>query len=297
MKNSNLSKKIDFIGIGFPKSATSYIADLIMQHPMLHIPKQKEMWYFFEKDKLHIFSEIPKNKNYSMEWYLNHFNYSDKNLLNGEFTPTYIYDIGALKKIKKYFPNIKVLISIRNPVEMIYSQFNYFLGSVVDNTDEDFSLIFQDEKYNSLIEMGNIGTHLKNVYEIFDAKNVIVLFHEDIKRNPLKEIQKFYSFLNVDSIFEPIVDFQYNESRIYRYKKIKILANSLYKGINNSNLTFLKGIFFNNLTHKIYHAINTKKYKFKPLDEKSKQKLIEIYLNEINEVEKIFNIDLKHWKK
>ena len=38
--------RIDFIGIGAPKSGTTWLADCLRRHPQIFVPEQKELMYF-----------------------------------------------------------------------------------------------------------------------------------------------------------------------------------------------------------------------------------------------------------
>ena len=47
-------------------------------------------------------------------------------LIQGEFTPRYILYKDALLRIKKFYHHVKIIISLRNPLERAYSQYNFF---------------------------------------------------------------------------------------------------------------------------------------------------------------------------
>ena len=45
--------------------------------------------------------------------------------IKGEFSTSYLWDESAAKRIYKEFPNVKIMICLRDPVERMFSQYLY----------------------------------------------------------------------------------------------------------------------------------------------------------------------------
>lgn len=118
MKNTQRSiEGIDFVGIGFQRCATSWLNFMLYEHPEICKPKSG----------LHFFN---KNYNKGKNWYIRSILESCKNrngeIKLGEFSTTYSYPEHhnvVFNRISRDFPNIKILINIRNPIERAQSEY------------------------------------------------------------------------------------------------------------------------------------------------------------------------------
>src|SRR3989344_1753054 len=101
--------KLDFVGIGAEKAGTTWLADCLGDHPEIYIPRQKELFFFNKYDPHYL---TVKNYRYKrgISWYKSQFRQSQPQTLKGEFSPTYIYDNEASFRIKKHFPDAKIIV-------------------------------------------------------------------------------------------------------------------------------------------------------------------------------------------
>jgi len=110
---SETSNYPTYIGIGAMKSATTWLSECLRYHPEIFISSPKE---------IHFFSI---NYDKGMNWYLKHFNKSSNYKSKGEFSVSYLSHPEASKRIKKNLGEIKLLVSLRNPVERFISHYKY----------------------------------------------------------------------------------------------------------------------------------------------------------------------------
>ena len=101
-------KKLDFIGIGVQKSATSWVFQSLIEHPEIQAGKEKEINFFNFKYQ------------YGYHWYQNRF--FDSELLTGEFSTQYFWDKNVPERIYQFNPDIKLILCLRNPVDRAFSQ-------------------------------------------------------------------------------------------------------------------------------------------------------------------------------
>ena len=111
--------KVDFMGIGAQKGGTTWIAKCLSEHPDICMSEPKEILYF---NKFSSFSNKCPINNYhkkTFSWYRKHFLHCKKGQINGEFSAEYFYDKEAPRLIRKYFPDIKliVLLDYRNNIK------------------------------------------------------------------------------------------------------------------------------------------------------------------------------------
>ena len=178
--------KLDFIGIGAQKAGSTWLYKNLSQHPQVNINK-KEINFF--NDKFSFYSKrFGSNYDKGLDWYKLKLNI-EENQLNGEITPNYLYDSKVPKRINKHFPKIKILVVLRNPIDRAYSQFD-FANKVLHVGDDFLETI---EKESEFIERSLYYKQLKRYYDLFDDKQIKVLFLHEIKKNP----QKANSLLNL----------------------------------------------------------------------------------------------------
>ena len=77
-------------------------------------------------------------------------------IITGDATPTYIFKKSIAKKIKKNFPDAKILILLRNPVNRAYSEFNFIKRFYKINGDFETYikkeiLWINNQKYESIV--------------------------------------------------------------------------------------------------------------------------------------------------
>ena len=179
------SFKLDFVGIGAPKAATTWIAQCLMEHPNICFPKNIKEMHFFNKRHI-AYGNSVQNKNYETKgfnWFKSRFNHCKKNSKKGEFSVSYLSCPAACKRIKKHFPKAKIIVSLRNPIDRVYSAYLY--GKRYGDYKDSFEQTIKKDKY--LLEKGLYGKYLPNYLKNF--KEVKIIFVDDMKKNPKKIIQ------------------------------------------------------------------------------------------------------------
>ena len=102
-----------FLGIGVPRSGTTWLHELFKTHPQVYVPKYRKEINFF-------------NKNYErgIDWYEKYFP-SDvragKYRAIGEITPFYLFHDECIERILKMPSITKLIVNLRNPVNRAYS--------------------------------------------------------------------------------------------------------------------------------------------------------------------------------
>ncbi|MBA4318316.1 MAG: heparan sulfate glucosamine 3-O-sulfotransferase, partial [Flavobacterium sp.] len=133
----------NFLIIGAARCATTWISENLSQHPDIFIPPLKELHFFdthYEK---------------GIAYYESYFdNRSEKAV--GEATPAYLYFPNISSLIQQHLPNVKLIASIRNPVDRAFSHYLYLKAKAkIGDIDSDM-ISFEDKLKvtNRLIEEG-----------------------------------------------------------------------------------------------------------------------------------------------
>ena len=102
-----------FLVIGAPRSGTTWIARNLREHPEICLSKKKEL-HFFDRDE---------NYERGIAYYESFFTRcSEQQHAIGEATPDYIHVPVAAKRIKEHLPHAKLIVSLRNPRDRVYSR-------------------------------------------------------------------------------------------------------------------------------------------------------------------------------
>ena len=115
----------DFIIAGASKSGTSSIYYYLSHHPQILLSHKKEIDFYW------------KNFARGIDWYLAHFpTLTDReDFLTGEATPNYLRFPQVAQRIKDTFPQVKIIILLRNPADRAISWHYHKLNSGLTNQD------------------------------------------------------------------------------------------------------------------------------------------------------------------
>lgn len=116
----------NFLIVGAEKCGTTWLADMLRQHPRAFIPAEKELHYFNRQ-----FSDFPDIKNLNFDkpraWYLKFFSAAKESQIIGEACPAYLWDNFAAVRIHDFDPALKILILLRNPAERTFSAYRFWM--------------------------------------------------------------------------------------------------------------------------------------------------------------------------
>ena len=300
MKNTNMSNKIDFIGIGAPKCGSTWVGKCLEEHPEINFAKVKEVNFFNENfSNLKVGRYFVNEDNYNekgWEWYFKQFPTDKLGKIRGEFSVTYLSSKQAPKRIKKHFPDVKILVTLRNPVDMIYSNYWFCKPAIHGTRTGTFKSYI---KNHDVLKIALYYQHLKIFYDLFSSKNIHIILLDDLKKKPHEVVKELYRFLDVSEDFNPsILTQKVNSSFAIRSEILRTLASwifiILYKILPRSLYNYLRG---NPTLFAVYLKLNTKKAKYPPMQAKEAEYLKNYYKEDIKKLEKLIQKDLSGWYK
>ncbi|MFX1445537.1 MAG: sulfotransferase [Promethearchaeota archaeon] len=291
----------DFIGIGTMKSASGWIFKCLREHPEVSNKNIKELYFF----------NNPFNYKKGINTYYSIFRKSPKNSIKGEYTPSYMLNPEVAFLIHKHFPDVKIIACLRNPAERAYSDYRYNIQEngrfTRYNGFED--TINKDQKF---VERGFYYKQLKSYFELFPRENILILFYEDLVKDPIKFIEDVHRFLGLKNVnYKPSLlnrKLSITGSYIIKYK-LPILNSLIYwldsKIKNTSKLRKLidkSGLENYLLRLRQFNRMkiigkNENVFSIPPLRASTRSYLLNhIYKEDINKLEKLLNKDLSFWK-
>jgi len=278
----------DFIGIGAQKSGTSWVYACLCEHPDVCMP-HKEIRFFSREENW--------SKGYN--WYINKFSSCRKYQRVGEFSTSYLSDINAPQRIYTLFPNIKLIVSLRDPIDRAYSNYiNDIKSGIVNHSTSFLAALKIHPEY---MEQGMYANQLKNYMKYFSQNQILIMIYEDSIIDPKTFIENIYNFIDVDNSFiSEYLQKKINIARIPRHlwvdKGIGMVASLLKSsGLNNIFWKIKKS----GLPDKI-RSINTLSHSSisEELDDNTRRILYEYYdcHSEINAISDIIGRNLNEWR-
>ena len=256
---------IDFIGIGAPKCGTTWLSAQLERHPQIGFAPDKEVYYFADTIARRIAGQELHCFDRGVAWYHKQFPAITGEIkCRGEFCPSYLYSEEAATRIAAYRPDIKLLVCLRPPAEMIYSWYWYGRNAVVTSLPESFEEMMENP---FLRDMGCFARHLRPYLDRFPLKNILVVQFGAIQRDPDRVRRGVYEFLSVAADFKPQVEAGKNPARAPRFPILQSGAQRLYAGIAAVPGVdkLLKSPAIARMLQDTYHLLNTKARKYEPL--------------------------------
>lgn len=196
----------NFFIVGAPKCGTTALSKYLSEHPNIFISGVKEPHYFAE--------DLPKYRHVTKESdYLSMFDGANAASHRvGEASVFYLYSKVALEKIKSFDPNARIIVMLRNPLDMVYSMHSQLLYTR-DETIANFAMAWslcgkrkqgqeipkccRDEKLLFYDEIGMLGAQIERLLDIFPRDQVKIIFYDDFASNTASVYQDVLGFLGL----------------------------------------------------------------------------------------------------
>ena len=278
---------IDFIGIGAPKCGTTWLSAQLEAHPQIGFAPDKEVYFFADTIARRIAGQELRCFDRGVAWYHEQFPaVAGAISCRGEFCPSYLYSEEAASRIAAYRPDIKLLLCIRPPAEMIYSWYWYGRNAVVTSLPKSFKEMMENP---FLRDIGCFARHLRPYLDRFPAKNILVVQFGAILRDPDRVRRGVYEFLSVAADFNPQLEAGKNPARAPRFPMLQSGAQRLYAGISAVPGVdkLLKSPAIAKMLQDTYHLLNTKARKYEPLAPEERLKWEAYYAADQEELSRI----------
>ena len=187
---------VDFIVGGVQKAGTTALHDFLAQHPQVALLRDQALHFF---DKPEHFTGEP-------DYQILHNNFAPGRRwrIAGEVTADYLYYPQALERIARYNPQIKLIVSLRNPTERAFSQWNMrrdkgqepleFLDAL--KRDQEIG-VWKRPRGDGYIARSLYFPQLEKVFDLFPRERVLVLKYEEFRRNPSPTVDRMFDFLGL----------------------------------------------------------------------------------------------------
>ena len=290
-------KKVDAIIIGVGRSGTTSLYEYLDKHPDVCFSNIKEIHYFSLADL------YARGEDYYHSFYK-----SEKHQIKVG-ADTYLFiDKNAAERVKKYNPNIKIIVMLREQVSRAFSGYNYAVNNGYLKESISFTDSIENEnlhiKNSDIIKQNNLCNlyqskyyeHLTYWMKYFPKENFLILKTNELKTNTKVLLNKLSEFLNISEFTDIKWDIKANKAA---ESKSKVLQQFLLNR-NNPMRILLRKILPRKVKSKILHSklpeklsnLNRTETVYKAIKEEE-HKFAEQLLKEDSELlKKEFNISL-----
>jgi hypothetical protein len=148
-------------------------------------------------------------------------------------------------------PNAKLLFLLRNPVDRLYSHYNFARGKLELPENLGFEEFLDlcagfrsgelsaqaagiAEKHLRALEIGEYAAHLKKYVSVFPVDNIKTVFFEHLNRNPVCTMKEIARFAGITPDFYESFEFrQVNTTFSAKRKPLHHLAMALNRGLES----------------------------------------------------------------
>jgi len=273
--------------IGAAKSATTSLHHYLGQHPQILMSRDRWTRFFhidagipnFKKlasqfSPVHLNESIRRYRMMchegvprTLDQYLQQWPTDQAGVLLGESSPTYLYHYAAHERIKERFPEVKLLIVLRQPADRAFSHFKMDLrrGWIKDGS---FQEALQKEPAQVMhfwwgmrqyFRQSIYAPRIAYLQKLFSSEQIKIMFYDDLQKDTQAFMKQILEFLGVDSSYNIDDSLEHNTASADDRAKAQV---------NASARTF---------------------------NPELRNRLTTIYRPDIEKVQEITGVDLSHW--
>lgn len=122
--------------------------------------------------------------------------------LIGESTSSYFRCKYLPQRLHNHNPNSKIIVSLRNPIHRAFS--HYWHERKKGKINFSFEELFENfDLFENWIETGFYNTHLKNYLKYFNIDSIFIIIQEKMLIDKASYYKSILDFLGVDPSFKP----------------------------------------------------------------------------------------------
>jgi hypothetical protein len=192
-------RRIDFAVIGAQKCATSWLFYCLRDHPEILLPRKK--------DEADLFGG-PRHLERGEDWFDGLYPTKSDATICGSVSVDYVYDTNVLRHLCSTFPDARLVLSLRHPIERSVSACNFLvrrgqlpledtstlIGTALDDVAAGRRTIEAEIVTRSLY-----GRQLRAVESVGALERTMIVSFEELARNAESAIAAIYRFLGVST--------------------------------------------------------------------------------------------------
>tara|TARA_B100000674_G_scaffold331624_1_gene276993 strand:- start:431 stop:1252 length:822 start_codon:yes stop_codon:yes gene_type:complete len=172
---------LTFLMVGCQRCGTTWIDAALRDHPEVYLPEDKQS-YFFDR-----------HYERGIDWYLERFDaVGPGHRAVGEIATGYCL-VDVVATVAKHFPDVKILMVVRHPVERLMSNYQ------VRKQEQGWTSLEQAlDSGSDLLERSRYADQLEEILRYWPRDRVKVLFQEDLALDDRAYYRSICEFIGVD---------------------------------------------------------------------------------------------------
>ena len=220
------SRKPNLFLVGAPRCGTTALYTYLAAHPDVFMSPIKELCYF----STDFFQPDPQATLRNEREYLAMFAAAGDQPWMGEASPYYIYSAIAAEAIKAFSPDARLVVTLRNPADMMYSMYLFRVRAAMFHPSQETSPSFEQALadgparlrgerlppgaptepgrclYLCYEELGRYADRVARLIDVFGRRSIHVVVFDDFVSDRQAVYAQLCGFLGVDSSFRPDFD-------------------------------------------------------------------------------------------
>lgn len=217
---------------GAMRCGTTSLNAYLRSHPQITVSRPKEVHFFDNQfDR-------------GVDWYLTHFTPTPATRAIGEATPDYLYSREAPRRIADTYPEIKLLVLLRDPADRAYSHYWHNRSVAKEDMSFEDALAAEPERISadpqsraaySYLDRGRYAEQLERYLQHFATGQILVETFEELQDEPAAVYLRACRFVGVDDTFRPEnLGEQINAYARYRSPALRRLTKPLPKRLRDA---------------------------------------------------------------
>lgn len=176
-----MSRLPNFIYIGPDKAGSSWLHDVLIEHPQVFMTPAKDL-YFFDRyyDK-------------GLDWYAAHFERATDEKIVGEVCQDYLFHPEAAARIEASLTDPRFMVTLRDPVDRAFSSYLYMLKMGQQPGSFGEALKGRPE----LLDHGRYGSGLARFADRFGDDSIYVAVFDDLQADPEGFVGDLFEWLGL----------------------------------------------------------------------------------------------------
>ena len=203
--NRAKDRKVDFVIAGTVKGGTTALDTYLRLNSEICMPQRTKEINFFDTDMLFRLKE----PDYRL--YHSFFKPKKPHRLLGEVSPDYMYGEDFARRIHAYNPKMKIILSLRNPIDRAFSHWNMFRELGFDSLPFGEAIRDEEERTRaqraagkastfSYVDRGYYVEQIRRLRRYFSPQQILTIRQDELQENPRTTLDSIWKFLEIDMV-------------------------------------------------------------------------------------------------
>ena len=273
------SRLPNFLYVGPDKSGSTWLFSILRQHEEVFIPAAKDIYFFDQQYER------------GLEWYLDFFSKVPATASAiGEISHSYLFSSVAADRIKKCLPDVRILSSLRNPVDRCFSHYLYLVSNGLTRQSFEDELKVRPGLTRSSFYADSVACYL----ERFGRARTRFLLFDDLEADAKHYAHEIFAFLDVSCVDG--LDFEtkvrparqarsYKAARIVKWGAVQARHFGFPKLIGALKRSPLESLLF-----KPYQPVNRPS-----INPETRKRLVEYFSKDVERLAGLLDRDFSQW--